>query len=49
MSLFLFIFEILQCIQHVHSITFIQYIHPSPFAEVNVPGMVRYQVPYNEE
>ncbi len=45
----MFIFDILQCIQHVHSITTIHYIHPSPFAKVNVPGMVRYQVPYDVE
>jgi hypothetical protein len=34
MPLFLFIFEILLCIQYIHYITFIQYIHPSPIAEV---------------
>ncbi len=41
MSLFLFIFEILQCIQYIHSITFIQYIHLSPFNEVplHLPGV----------
>jgi hypothetical protein len=33
--LFLFIFEILQCIQYIHSISFIQNIHPLPFAEVS--------------
>ncbi len=31
---FWFFFEILHCIQCIHSITFIKYIHPSPFAEV---------------
>jgi hypothetical protein len=34
MPLVLFIFKILQCMQYIHSITSIQYIHPSLFAEV---------------
>ncbi len=36
----LFIFEILQCIHYIHSITFIQYIHPSPFAEVSLRFLI---------
>jgi hypothetical protein len=34
MPLFLFIFHI--CITYIHSITFIQYIYPSPFAGVSL-------------
>jgi hypothetical protein len=45
MPLFLFyFFEILQNIQSIHSITFIQYIHPSPFAEVPLHFLIASQL-----
>jgi hypothetical protein len=44
MPLFLFILEILQCIQYFNSITFIQYIHPSPFAEVPLSFLIACQL-----
>jgi hypothetical protein len=42
--LFLFIFEILQNIQYIHSIPFIYYIHPSSFAEVPLHFLIAGQL-----
>jgi hypothetical protein len=42
--IFLFILEILHCIQYIHSITFIQHDHPSPFAEVPLHFLIGVQL-----
>jgi hypothetical protein len=48
MPLFLFGFEILQCIQYMDSITFIKYIHPSPFAEVLLQFLIADQLRWDK-